>query len=292
MFKRLFFILLVASASIFLMNCSDDEEANPVNSDLIDFPVTINGITQTDDLGNVVGGDMTDWCYSQTKNSMSEIPTEYALYPAYPNASYYNFAIIYDLPAQSNVQIYVINTTSIVRTLVTQTQDAGRYITGWNILDNAGTRVDTGLYQVLMMAGDFICSGDIRVLPVPQPDSGSLIVYTKTLEDDLAVSYDSPSKVAAIWLKFIFNGSVGNPMYDSVAWDMNLISHIAESSSAEEPDTLKVLIVSPVDQLTSMPSGLHDLCRIPVLSGAVSLDYVEASDDLGALIPVAIMKLP
>ena len=292
MSKRFFPVLFAIAVSIFIINCSFDEINYPVNSGSNDFPHEITGITQTDDLGNVVGGDMTDWCYSQTKNAMGEIPTEYALYPAYPNASYYTFSLIYDLPAQSDVHIYIVDTMSMVSTLVDETQEAGRYITGWNLLDDAGTRVDPGLYRVMITAGDFSCSGDIQVLPVPQPDSGSLVVYTEISDNFVYVSYDSPVDVAALWLKIIFNGSVGDPIYDLVTRHMTRQSHIAVSNSPDEPDTLKILIVSPLDHLETMPSGSHDLCRIPITSGAVSLDYVEASDEQGALLPAAIIKLP
>ena len=294
MVHRLLFVMLMVVFGLFLVQCSDDD--NPVDStgpDTGDTLIVIDGITETDDLGYIIGGDLNDWCYDFTKNSKGPVPSTFALYPAFPNASYYYINLIYDLPLMTDVYIRVIDSTAaVVRDLVDTAQVMGQYVTGWNLLDTAGVRVAPGMYRVLMNAGDFECQGDIEVLPVPEPDSESAIIYTEMSGDNMLVSYDSPEEIAALWLVFISDGDIGTITYDIVLREMSVLDNIVASASDHEPDTLKVIISTPIQQIETIPSGEHGLCIIPITGGRLALNYTEASNEQGQLVPTAIVKLP
>ncbi len=294
MIKRFVLILILASTTIFLAQCSDDDNSNPTGSNDPDTLSQFSGITETNDLGYIIGGDVSDWCYDPSKNVDGGLPNAYALYPAFPNSSYYYFTLIYDLPVASNVNLTVVDTgQEVVRQLVGQSQDAGQYVAGWDIRNTEGNMVSPGIYRIMMTAGDFECFGDVEVVAAPEPDSESVIVYTHTSGDSLVVSYDSPAKIGAIWMIFTFDGAVGNPFYDRITFGMSLLSNTSESTSPDQPDTLKVLISTPFSQIRTLPSGEQNLCSIPIESGRISLDYTEVSDSLGeALIPSAIIKGP
>ena len=292
MIKQLLLTVMLASMVIFLAQCSNDDNSNPTGSN--DNPNQFTGITETDDLGYILGGDSSDWCYDPSKNGQGIPPTEYALYPAFPNSSYYYFTLIYDLPAASEVVINIVDTSqAIIRELVNQSQEAGQYVTGWDVRDTLGAMVSPGIYRVTMTAGDFECHGDVEVTAVPEPDSETVIVHTHTSGDSMMVSYDSPVKIGAIWMIFTFDGILGDPLYDRVTFGMSLLDNISQSSSPDKPDTLKVLVSTPIAQIKTLPSGEHNLCRIPIESGRISLEYTEVSDSLGeAVYPSAIIKAP
>ena len=291
--KRLLVIPIMVLMAVSLIQCTDDEETNPVDPALPDTTLQFSGVTTTDDLGYILDNDTADWCYGAGKSAEGELPTEYALYPAFPNPSYYSFNFIYDLPVQSAVHLFIIDTSAaIISELVQETQPAGRYLTGWDIRDTTGSRVDPGIYRVMLTAGDFECYGDIEVVAPPEPDSRTLVVYTELTDDGLDLTYDSPDKIGALWLVFVFNGVIGSPIYDSATFRMNVMSAITVSSLEDEPDTLKILISTPVNPMRAMPSGQNELCFIPVESGQIALDYVEASDSLGTIMPTAIVKIP
>jgi hypothetical protein len=293
MFKRLCSLILIASIPILLANCSNDDDANPIDSAPLDSLIQFDGITETDDLGYLIGGDLTDWCYNSEKSTSEEIPSHYALYPAFPNSSYYSFTIIYDLPVASEVHLVVIDTSeSVIRELVNEAQPAGRYRSGWDIRDAEGNRAEPGIYRVIIAAGEFECYGDIEVLPVPEPDSGTIIIHTRTSDNGMLVSYDAPSEIGGMWLIFIYDGIIGTPVYDRVTWRMTRLDNTIETPSADVPDTLKILISTPLSEIRTLPIGINNLCSIPVESGGIALDYIEISDGLGNLVPAAIIKSP
>lgn len=293
MLKRLLPVLLIASTVISLASCSDDDELIPVVSNPTDTLGQFEGITETDDLGYIFGGDLTDWCYTINKNALGEIPSEYTLYPAFPNSSYYYFTIIYDLPALSDVHMAILDSTmSVIHELVNETREAGQYHAGWDIRDAEGNRVEPGIYRVIMTANDFECYGDIEVLPVPEPDSGMVIIHTRTSNNGMLVSYDASIEIGGLWMVFIYDGSVEPPIYDRVTWRMTRLDNTIVVDSEDAPDTLKILISTPLSEIRTLPVGTNDLCSIPVESGGVALGYIEVSDGLGALVPAAIIKSP
>jgi len=83
-------------------------------------------------------------------------PVSYALAQNYPNPFNPTTTIRYEVPDEHvRVTIAVYNALGqLVRTLVDETQDAGRYTVVWDGRDNSGLRVSSGTYIYRMRAGD------------------------------------------------------------------------------------------------------------------------------------------
>ena len=52
-----------------------------------------------------------------------------------------------------------------VTVLVDQTMPEGVHSLVWDLRDSGGTRVTPGIYRCVIHAGNFLCYGDIQVLP-------------------------------------------------------------------------------------------------------------------------------
>lgn len=84
-------------------------------------------------------------------NSISDeqavLPVEYALLPNYPNPFNPSTTIQYDLPQASEITLTIYNMLGQqVRTLVQQSQPAGRHSSVWDGLDADGLPVSSGIY--------------------------------------------------------------------------------------------------------------------------------------------------
>jgi hypothetical protein len=85
-----------------------------------------------------------------------EIPTEYKLYPNYPNPFNPTTTIAYDLPKAADVRLEIYNTMGQrVRVLRDILQDAGHYEMVWDGRNDSGLPVVCGLYIYEIKAGNF-----------------------------------------------------------------------------------------------------------------------------------------
>ncbi len=85
-----------------------------------------------------------------------ELPEEFALHQNYPNPFNAGTTIEYDLPAASDVRIYIYNVLGQqVRLLVDERQDAGYKASQWFGRNDRGYRVSTGVYFYRIVAADF-----------------------------------------------------------------------------------------------------------------------------------------
>lgn len=91
-FKIVFIPLLLIS--IFLLSCSDDDIIKTGNGNTLIIDPTI---TQTDQFGNVLGGDTTDWC--SNSNSL------FRFFPAYPNPANDTVKLRFQDPEQDTISI-------------------------------------------------------------------------------------------------------------------------------------------------------------------------------------------
>lgn len=83
-------------------------------------------------------------------------PLDFALHQNYPNPFNPTTTIRYDLKERSKVALTIYNALGQeVRTLVSDTQNAGRYQVQWDGRDNAGGKVASGIYFYRMRAGEF-----------------------------------------------------------------------------------------------------------------------------------------
>ena len=82
-------------------------------------------------------------------------PVSYALSQNYPNPFNPSTTIKYQVPEDVHVAISIYNSLGqLVRTLVNETQSAGKYEVVWDSTDDNGIRVSSGVYIYRMRAGD------------------------------------------------------------------------------------------------------------------------------------------
>ncbi len=258
-----------------LATCSDDDKPTIPNSQ----PQKYEGITLTDENGNILGGDTTDWCFSAVAGK-GGVPAEFALYPAYPNPGTAPIEIVFDLPAAAAVKLFIIDSTGATRcTLVDSTMGAGHYHIAWDTKDEGDHYLLPGIYRYRINAGDFECYGDIQIAETPH----RIILYSRLADDTMSVDYDANTTVAGLSLVFLYQGTVGEPIYGSATSEMDITSTAVN-------DSLRILFLTSMQELTFMPPGIHHLCSIPI-AGSMILSYADASDT-GAVIPSFIVNTP
>jgi len=93
------------------------------------------------------------------------LPKKIALSQAYPNPFNPATTISYSLPEANHVQIDIYDVIgNKVRTLVSQTQNAGTKSYQWNATNDLGQSVSAGMYIYTIQAGDFIQSKKMVLL--------------------------------------------------------------------------------------------------------------------------------
>jgi hypothetical protein len=98
----------------------------------------------------LTGNSITTFTVStttDTKPGQESVPTEFALYPNYPNPFNPETTISFDVPEPSRVRIAIYNRLGQkVRTLIDETKSAGRHRINWNGTDDCGNKVSSGVY--------------------------------------------------------------------------------------------------------------------------------------------------
>ena len=83
-------------------------------------------------------------------------PTQPQLLQNFPNPFNPNTAILYQLPVGAEVQLTIYNMAGqVVRRLVNEVQQAGRYRVVWDGRDATGRQVGSGVYLYRLRAGSF-----------------------------------------------------------------------------------------------------------------------------------------
>jgi hypothetical protein len=92
-----FFLVIAVLFIVIPFACKDDNQVtNPTNQQ--EDP----GILRTDEFGNILGGDSTDWCWK-------DAPSGFRFGPAYPNPAVGNtFKVKVTLPSQDFVTLFFI----------------------------------------------------------------------------------------------------------------------------------------------------------------------------------------
>jgi hypothetical protein len=87
---------------------------------------------------------------------VNSVPTEFALSQNYPNPFNPTTSIRYDVPVQSYVTLYVYDGLGqLVRSLVNEIKEPGKYTLTWNGRNNDNEMVATGFYICKIRAGNF-----------------------------------------------------------------------------------------------------------------------------------------
>jgi hypothetical protein len=132
LYSLIFFCLIL----ILIHSCGSDRTLAP----------DINTILRTDEQGNVLGGDFTDWCYDSNY-------VGYKLYPAFPNPTDSVVHIRFSIPTVSTVKLYFDNEIFINN----EQRQPGTY----QITISKGT-YSAGIRKIYFNANYFNCSGDIQ----------------------------------------------------------------------------------------------------------------------------------
>ncbi|MCK4547433.1 MAG: hypothetical protein KAW17_08320 [Candidatus Eisenbacteria sp.] len=145
-----------------------DTSGNAGTSDVVNVTVGVQcpydvtdftGILETDEVGEILGGDSSDWCPSG-----GVVPSAHGLGPAYPNSATGAITIPFALPLATDVVVEIIDRNCVViRTLVDASLLTGHYTVLWDLADQSGSPVPADLYRCVMVAAGFYCHGDIQV---------------------------------------------------------------------------------------------------------------------------------
>jgi hypothetical protein len=98
-----FFLIIIFLAVLIPFACKDENQiTNPTTQQ--EDP----GILRTDEHGNILGGDSTDWCWK-------DIPSGFQFGPAFPNPAIGNtFRVKVTLPAQDFVTLFFIKSRDTI----------------------------------------------------------------------------------------------------------------------------------------------------------------------------------
>ena len=91
-----------------------------------------------------------------TVDNEAVLPESFALHANYPNPFNPSTTISYDLPEQAQVTLGIYDLLGKqIKTLVNQSQDAGKRIAVWDGTDDLGRPVSAGVYLYQIQAGEF-----------------------------------------------------------------------------------------------------------------------------------------
>jgi hypothetical protein len=94
---------------------------------------------------------------SSSKNVNNNIPDKYKLNQNYPNPFNPSTTIEYEITKPDNVKINIYDVTGrLVKELVKEQKNTGKYSTVWNGKDNFGNMVASGNYFYQIISGDFV----------------------------------------------------------------------------------------------------------------------------------------
>jgi hypothetical protein len=109
--------------------------------------------------------DLTKSVFSESIEFIGN-PTEYSLHQNYPNPFNPSTIISYEIPDDGvNVKLVIYNIKGeVVNTLVSTSQNAGRYNVTWNATNSYGGKVTTGVYIYRITAGKYSATKKLMVL--------------------------------------------------------------------------------------------------------------------------------
>ena len=82
------------------------------------------------------------------------MPQDYSLHANYPNPFNPSTVITYDLAGEGHVDLSIYNVVGKkVKTIVNKNESAGRKVTAWYGVDDAGNSLSAGMYFYRLTAG-------------------------------------------------------------------------------------------------------------------------------------------
>ena len=136
-------ILLV----VFLASCSDDKVITNGSGNILIIDPTV---TRTDQLGNELGGDTTDWCSSSN--------TLFAFNAAYPNPTNDTVNFRFQLPEQDTISLMYQNANGDTVVFIRdQVLIAGVYTTQFSASEHF---IFSGVFRFMIRSKRFPSGGD------------------------------------------------------------------------------------------------------------------------------------
>jgi hypothetical protein len=160
-----------AETPVFLSHESTQGELSIANAIVDGSPVTGNGdvvsltfrvLTEFEDnarfeIANGVvfdGSQLSNPVVALGSLNVESTPTEFALLQNFPNPFNPETTIKYNVANGGNVSLRIYNVVGqVVKTLVAEQQNAGRYTVRWNGTDDRGVSVSSGIYFYQITAG-------------------------------------------------------------------------------------------------------------------------------------------
>ncbi len=147
--KKTFFYFLILTLYI---GCSDNEPVTSINPFIEDY----TSILSTDEFGNIIGGDTTDWCFEPCDSLQSCN----RLLPAFPNPVNDTVNIRFDVDSNhSFVKLYFLNSSTDTLTLFNDYLQSGSY---WFRQSKYSLGLSNIYKRIYIEINDFTCYGDIR----------------------------------------------------------------------------------------------------------------------------------
>lgn len=137
---------------ILLPSCNDNSNiVKPSSNVILEDDTTI---LRTDEFGNSLGGDTTDWCHYGGPE-----PIVYSLSAAYPNPVITDtVAVHFSLPYDSHIKIYFKNNADTLF-VFNQYHNRGFYVM---YLSKSYLGYNNQYKRIYMSADNFYCYGDIK----------------------------------------------------------------------------------------------------------------------------------
>jgi len=154
--------------SILLVDVVNNQTIFEFSDPTLNYP-TLKAFTDIDGDGKMelvfwFGGDIsktvvysTELQVSSAKGIGNNIPINYRLMQNYPNPFNPNTTIEYDLSKPENVKINIYDVMGrLVKELVKEQKNTGKYSVIWNGKDDSGNMVASGNYFYQIICGDFV----------------------------------------------------------------------------------------------------------------------------------------
>lgn len=149
--KKIIFIFPVIIITIISFFSCKDNGVTPVT--IQNGPDTT--ILYTDVNGNILGGDLNDWC-SDCQDSLNPCTK---LYPPYPNPVTTSFKMNFQIGIRDYVKLYFINNTDTTY-LIHDTLNVGYYLID---VSTSTLNLHNTYRKLIMKTKNFNCSGDIKI---------------------------------------------------------------------------------------------------------------------------------
>ncbi len=150
--KKIYLTIPVILVLLSFFSCKDNIVTVPPEIIILNGPDTT--ILYTDYNGNILGGDLNDWCTDchDSTNSCTQ------LYPPYPNPSSTSFKINLKIQTEDFVKLYFLN-NSDTTFLIKDTLPVGSFVID---VSTFNFNLHNTYRKIFMKTLNFNCSGDIK----------------------------------------------------------------------------------------------------------------------------------